>query len=185
MEAVTHKTRRGFSLIEAAIVLAVVGAVIGGIWSAASAVRENQKQSATEEMIILAVNKMRNILKNVHDDTYPDSYIFDNVAVGVGAIPSNKLTPYGIIRISNESEYGGNDFAISLSGINKGACYRIVKKFSDNAQNYSLSRVVIYNADTGAGSSIIADNSSFPISQANLDKCQDVGGRIALQFNWN
>lgn len=36
-EAVARETRKGFSLIEAAIVLGVVGLVIGGIWYAASA----------------------------------------------------------------------------------------------------------------------------------------------------
>lgn len=38
-----HKS--GFSLIEAAIVLGVVGLVIGGIWVAAAAVNESHKQS--------------------------------------------------------------------------------------------------------------------------------------------
>lgn len=36
------RLRLGFNLIEAAIVLGVVGLVIGGIWVAASAVRNNQ-----------------------------------------------------------------------------------------------------------------------------------------------
>lgn len=38
----THKKRRGFSLIEAAIVLAMVGLVIGGIWVAAASI-ENKR----------------------------------------------------------------------------------------------------------------------------------------------
>lgn len=44
-EAIGRKARKGFSLIEAAIVLGVVGLVIGGIWGAASAVSyQYQKQ---------------------------------------------------------------------------------------------------------------------------------------------
>ena len=43
-QAITRqKTRRGFNLIESAIVLGVVGAVIGGIWVAASAVNDHIK----------------------------------------------------------------------------------------------------------------------------------------------
>ncbi len=36
-------SRQGFSLVEAAIVLGVVGLVIGGIWTAASTVRQNMQ----------------------------------------------------------------------------------------------------------------------------------------------
>lgn len=41
----------GFSLIEAAIVLGVVGLVIGGIWVAAAAVSENHKQTRALQQI--------------------------------------------------------------------------------------------------------------------------------------
>ena len=41
MEAVGHKTRMGFNLIEAAIVLGVVGAVIGTIWVGAANMYES------------------------------------------------------------------------------------------------------------------------------------------------
>jgi hypothetical protein len=42
---------RGFNLIEAAIVLGVVGLVIGGIWVAASAVQENLRTKRMQEGI--------------------------------------------------------------------------------------------------------------------------------------
>lgn len=42
----TSKAALGFSLIEAAIVLGVVGLVIGGIWIGASAVRDNMRANA-------------------------------------------------------------------------------------------------------------------------------------------
>lgn len=44
-----HSRKRGFSLIEAAIVLAVVGLVIGGIWVAAAKVNDSIKWRQTEE----------------------------------------------------------------------------------------------------------------------------------------
>ncbi len=43
-----RKQRRGFSLIEAAVVLGVVGLVIGGIWVAAAAVNDRLKWKQTE-----------------------------------------------------------------------------------------------------------------------------------------
>jgi len=38
-------TQHGFNLIEAAIVLGIVGLVLGGIWIAASSVMERQRES--------------------------------------------------------------------------------------------------------------------------------------------
>ncbi len=47
--------RRGFSLIEAAIVLGVIGFVIGGIWVAAGAVMDRFKMSALMQGLVLTV----------------------------------------------------------------------------------------------------------------------------------
>lgn len=59
--------RRAFSLIEAAIVLGVVGLVIGGIWVAAKAVTENRKITATYSGMLMI---QKNILQ-VYDQKPP------------------------------------------------------------------------------------------------------------------
>jgi hypothetical protein len=62
-EAIAHKTRMGFNLIEAAIVLGVVGLVIGGIWvSAAKLHQERQLNQAVTDMLIVS-NNIRRIYK--------------------------------------------------------------------------------------------------------------------------
>lgn len=50
--------QRGFSLVEAAIVLAVVGLVLGGIWVAASAINDKLK-----------VNRLTEIILNIDSET--------------------------------------------------------------------------------------------------------------------
>lgn len=47
-----QSNRRGFSLVESAIVLAIVGLVIGGIWVASAAIYENYKVNKTVETMI-------------------------------------------------------------------------------------------------------------------------------------
>jgi prepilin-type N-terminal cleavage/methylation domain-containing protein len=54
-----RKKHRGFNLIESAIVLGVVGLLIGGIWVAASAVSENHK-------VQLAATGMAQIVRNMN-----------------------------------------------------------------------------------------------------------------------
>ena len=63
-EAVTQKaSKRGFNLIEAAIVLAVVGGVIGTIWTASAKLhQERQLNQAVSDMLIVS-NNIRRIYK--------------------------------------------------------------------------------------------------------------------------
>ena len=56
-----QQKRRGFNLIEAAIVLGVVGLVIGGIWAAASAVNQKLAISRDYQLILSAVAKAREL----------------------------------------------------------------------------------------------------------------------------
>lgn len=54
--------RRGFSLVESAIVLGVVGLVIGGIWVAAETMYENYKVNKTVEGILFVINNTRTLI---------------------------------------------------------------------------------------------------------------------------
>ena len=58
-----HK-KKGISLVEAAIVLGVVGLVIGGIWGAASTAYENYKINQTINATQQMVDRARNLFKN-------------------------------------------------------------------------------------------------------------------------
>jgi len=51
----------GFSLIESAIVLAIVGLVIGGIWMAASTVRRNMELTRTSEAMLVTYQKAKEL----------------------------------------------------------------------------------------------------------------------------
>ena len=55
------KQKKGFTLIEAAIVMAIVGLVVGGIWVAASAVQANFRKSNTSQNLLVIVQNMRQL----------------------------------------------------------------------------------------------------------------------------
>lgn len=57
--------RRGFSLIEAAIVLGIVGLVIGGIWVAASAVQTKHRITGVIETLARAQEQAQALVKTV------------------------------------------------------------------------------------------------------------------------
>ncbi len=51
---------RGFNLVEAAIVLGVIGLIIGGIWIAASQVSENMTASELSKGFLSAMTEIEN-----------------------------------------------------------------------------------------------------------------------------
>lgn len=58
------RNQRGFTLIEIAIVLTIVGLVIGGIWLAASTVLNNNKKSEMARQVIQIVQNTKNLFAN-------------------------------------------------------------------------------------------------------------------------
>lgn len=54
MTKLCRKKRRGFNLIEAAIVLGVVGLVVAGVWVAAAAISERREINNAKEFILYA-----------------------------------------------------------------------------------------------------------------------------------
>jgi len=59
LQSIHNRKRKGFSLTEFAIVLSIIGVVIGALWSVVSVVRENMKRTQMKEQMYVAVNKTR------------------------------------------------------------------------------------------------------------------------------
>lgn len=93
-----RRVRRGFSLVEAAIVLGVVGVVIGGIWTAASTVNENLRVSRAVEEMVTIVPSARQLFADMpdvqNDETEVDSA---QTVLLAGVAPSDMVGP-GVSR---------------------------------------------------------------------------------------
>ena len=96
---------RGFSLIEAAIVLGVVGLVLGGTWIGASAVNTRMKVQAYVTLLTQAMNAGRDYQEQCRGAICSLSSLID----------ATKLPP-GIVKIG--SQFGGPglvaEFSLSL-----------------------------------------------------------------------
>lgn len=87
-EAIAHKTRKGFNLIEAAIVLAVVGAVLGGIWVAASAVSDHFKVSQTAKDVLSVCDSMTRVFYTAQAGTGRNDSMA-TIAANANILPEN------------------------------------------------------------------------------------------------
>lgn len=84
-----HNHKKGFSLVEAAIVLAVVGLVVAGIWVAAASVNRRLKISRLASDMFAIVEATHRLVPYAN---YPTSWGSDNItsfARNAGIIPSD------------------------------------------------------------------------------------------------
>ena len=134
--------KRGFNLIEAAIVLGVVGLVVGGIWVAAANIRQNMKIDETYTKTMSAINKlMRLYPPRVVAGIAGAMPITENELLLMGVFPeewrktAGSFTfiknPFGIMNVSGRSYLAGSIMIHRwrITAGNKQACVKLLIAF--------------------------------------------------------
>ena len=134
-EAIAHKTRMGFNLIEAAIVLAVVGGVIGAIWVAAAKFYEDYKVNKTVEDLQLIVRNTQGLISMQDSQTIGHAVNINSTLRAAGVFPKDWVDGNSI-----KNPFGGNTFIanfvnperfdIYLFGGNKSTCAKLITRVS-------------------------------------------------------
>lgn len=148
------KRKRGFNLVEAAIVLGVVGLVIGGIWVAASAVTNNLKITDTKKAILSISQGARNLFAG---HCAPTGNITEDLD-RAGIIPAATYNPSlyeitlpwgsaGMAFILNNGTSCAEELWIELHSLPKAACIDLVSSLSSAMKAEVISIDVA--ADTG------------------------------------
>lgn len=121
--------QRGFNLIEIAIVLAVVGLIIGGIYTAASAVTENNRRRNTQTQLLTIVQNIRTTFASQTAFVVPTNAQIDQM----------RLYPGDLVLIAGNfvNSYGGNvnlyaptaaTFTIEFTNMSQGGCVEVLTK---------------------------------------------------------
>ena len=96
--AVTAHKKKGLNLIESAIVLGVVGLIIGGIWVAANAVSESQKNNILATGIVKIIDGTTALFEKQDfsvNTSVTSTLISANVIPGDLIINGAATTPWG------------------------------------------------------------------------------------------
>lgn len=126
---------RAFSLIEAAIVLAIVGLVIGGLWAAASSAMNNLKIQQTREGIITTISNIRSLLPaSMHtgSDITLQFNGFYSDAINMGLFPADwvkgtsAISPLGDVVLSVSVDTGVVIAVLQIGPMSQGQCMRLV-----------------------------------------------------------
>ena len=183
-EAVAHKTRRGFSLIEAAFVLAVVGAVIGTIWVAAATVIENHKVNKTVEGVFSTARNIQNLISIRDGESIGNMVLITDKLIDAGVFPEDWIygtavkNPLGAnVLVRNWT--GVTRFDLRFDGIKASDCVKLITKISAIGANAGSSgsglsnrQMLGYIGIYDSTASVLFTTSTFPVTleQATI-KC--------------
>lgn len=186
--------RRGFTLTELAIVLGVIGIILGAIWAAASHTYSNYRTQKAVSQILTIVQSVRSIYsKGVFAAGDPIWLNFTNVLINSNAVPGDMIVPCaglpwntggqcivnpwnGEVILDTQANWGGAPvstslFEIQISEPGPPYCMQFLSALVQSATQNGL--VWAYTANTGG----VAVTPQTQPSQFN-----GCGGNIVLQF---
>jgi prepilin-type N-terminal cleavage/methylation domain-containing protein len=119
-------TKRGFTLTEIAIVLGIIGLILGAIWTAAAAVYSNQKINTAQSAIMTVIQGARSLYAT--SSTTGDAVGTDETPalIAAGVFPANLAigggtTPWGASSTfkvySQQASVVGDSLLVELNGI--------------------------------------------------------------------
>ena len=179
-QVVWESVRRGFNLIETAIVLGVVGLVIGGIWVGAAAVYERQKLDRIEANLVTAVSQMQRLFTRALLVPGGEGDGSNNYDVFEVALKAGVLTPAylddGIIWVGIQHDPAS--FQINYSGLSSARCSKLLvevsSRFSDSGTLIGIDVNSYYMAPPAL---------NWPVTLADaLSYCQYSNNTVAFQF---
>jgi prepilin-type N-terminal cleavage/methylation domain-containing protein len=159
--AACQKRKRGFTLTEIAIVLGIIGLILGAIWGAASAVYANKKVADTEQGITAAAAAVRSLYASANGNTgqtavatlttpgmFPVSW--NSTTAGQYNNPFNPALAGSAYVLASAN--AGTQFGIELDGLSAQGCAALVSYFSSSASSVNGGQIVGLISSSAGGS---------------------------------
>ncbi|HRJ12442.1 MAG TPA: type II secretion system protein [Alphaproteobacteria bacterium] len=176
------RNQKGFTLIEIAIVLTIVGLVIGGIWLAASTVLNNNKKSELSRQVVQIVQNTKNLFAN-QTGASPATGFTTDTARNAGVFPAGMVVgnfvrhPFATVLTANSvtlNANAGNQLTLLLgtaaNPLPRDACIELVTRVATQ-ENFSRYGIFSVNGLT-AGATVqnlsatcnVADPGNNPVT---------------------
>ena len=195
VERMMPRKLRGFTLTEAAIVLGIVGLILGAIWVAAAAVYNNLRVSTTSNQLLQFVQNVRSM--------HATQQTIDTALAGVagavtmaqaGAVPKDMVddpvNPAFVRDVWNgDVEFDatasaagvlGDSFAITLPNVPRGACVDLLVRNTGAGRDSGLLRA---GANGNESMSAAEGAPNFPIEVGTaIGYCNGANDQNDMRF---
>src|ERR1700677_388286 len=91
----SEKRKKGFTLTEIAIVLGIIGLILGAIWTAAAAVYNNQRIAHANTAILQTAQGVRSLYANATSTGYATATDVTTMLAGANVLPSDLSSGIG------------------------------------------------------------------------------------------
>ncbi len=139
--------QRGFNLIEASLVLGIVGLVIGGIFAAWGTVASQQRVRKAADMTTLIVGQIRTAY--AARATFDASDTASGTTFTQALVAANLIPVEFLVNNTVKNPWGGNvlitpdttGMNVSYSAVNAADCKKLANMILGNARNQGLTRI--------------------------------------------
>ena len=189
----TTKNQKGFNLVEAAIVLGIVGLVIGGIWVAASSVYENNRTQRASQQLITIVQQVRKLSSNAGDLVTSSADVTSSL-VTAGVFPADMVqggqpkNPWnGDVTVYGVNNAGGDTFWVNFNGLTRQGCTDIAMNAAGQSKDAGLQAYAVSNAaiTDAPSSSTPATTAPTIVSLTTSSGCASTTNVNAAAFNFS
>lgn len=159
--------RHGFNLVEAAIVLGVVGLIIGGIWVAAASVTENSREN---ELANTVLSMAPRLAKLSSDQGAASSTNINSTVIQLAIPPANWVRGGGIY-----DPWGGTvhfyvdatQAGIHFQSLRQRACLQLLSRLSGALRGSSMINYIAVYDSAGASTGYSWPNMPVPANCPN------------------
>jgi prepilin-type N-terminal cleavage/methylation domain-containing protein len=196
-------SKRGFTLTEIAIVLGIIGVILGAIWVAAAAVYNNMRISAANRELLQITQAMRALYATSAtidpnadmplgtapaagaESTYLRAGVFpaDALNTGLASTATQAINPWnGNISINSAGQPPNNtandSFEVTFDGLPSNACISMLTASSGQGRDPGM-----WAAGGGAGGGSGAQHTTLPLGAAQAQNdCDQNGNPTAASF---
>lgn len=173
---IRRQNQQGFNLIEAAIVLGIVGLILGGVFAAWGVVAGQQRIRKAYDMTTIIVQQVRSTYATRSSLDSVTGAVFTNALINAEIIPNewivnagNLYNPWGGTVLITPETLSASAMNISFSQINKADCLKLANLILGAARTQGLTQI---------DSTTVTNTSNFTTIRGNV--CST--GTLSLHF---